>query len=63
MSDENLRLPNSVVDVVDDDAPTERAPSVGSTPVPARMRGMALTLLWWRDDEREIAVGRAASAD
>ena len=63
MSDEELLLPSSVVDQVDDGAPTERAPSTGSTPVPARMRGMALTLLWWRDDEREIAVGRATRAD
>ena len=68
MSDERLHSPNSAAFEVDDAAPTERAPAAGQTPpVPARMRGMALTLLWWRDDEREIAVGRAgggaASAD
>jgi hypothetical protein len=61
MSDERLPLPNFTVDAVDDEAPTERAPAVGPAPVPARMRGMALTLLWWRDDEREIA--ESARAD
>ena len=67
MSDESLPLPNSAVDAVDDAAPTERAPSVGAIPVPARMHGMALTLLWWRDDEREGTAARtgehAAHAD
>ncbi len=53
MSDENLSSPSSAVDAVDDAAPTERAPSTGLTAASARMRGTAMTLLWWRDDERE----------
>jgi len=67
MSDEILPSPNFAVDTVDDEAPTERAPSVGPRPLPAQMRGVALTLLWWRDDERGSTQPRgdelAASAD
>ena len=59
MSDETLSSPNSAVDEVDDAAPTERAPSAGATPASARMRGMAMTLLWWRDDERESTLAHA----
>jgi hypothetical protein len=62
MSDESLPLPNSEASAVDDAAPTERAPSTGATPASARMRGMAMTLLWWRDDERESTPARTGAA-
>ena len=56
-------MPKFAAEAVDDAAPTERAPSVGAAAVPARMRGMALTPLWWRDDERENAVRRNIGTD
>ena len=59
MSDEVLHLADSAALAVDDAAPTERTPSVGITLPSARMRGVAMTLLWWRDDERESTPAHA----